>query len=169
MSNPDSSWAVYFLLSKERDYFKIGMTDDIARRAKDVEPSADRERSWAVHLPNQVVARNCETALKRRFAHAKFGGNRIYRGHSERFLVAVFGEAGRWVRANKKELGWVKKVRGEEIFRPYRVSLPIWVSEEMRLKLKLAAIEDKTTVNQIVRDLIDDWEKRYDACSSSQQ
>lgn len=161
--NAESSWAVYFLLPTDRGYFKIGLTDDTARRARNVEPSADRKRSWAVYFPHKALARDCETALKRQFAHARYSGDKTLEGHSERFLVAVFDEAGRWVRANKKKLGWTRQVRGERIFAPHRVSLPIWVTEETRHALKLAAIKNRTTVNQIVRDLIDDWDQRQDA------
>lgn len=154
---------MYFLVSEDGGTFKVGMTDDIARRAKTAAPSADRQRSWAVYFPSKALARDCETALKRRLANARYLGNKDYDGGSEWFRIEAFVEAGKWVRANKDQLGWVKRVSGEGIFTPYRVSLPIWVSEEVRRTLKLAAIEDRTTVNQIVGELIADWEKGYDA------
>lgn len=93
-------------------------------------------------------------------------------GGTEWFYIAALEEVERYVDDNQNRLEWVEKKAGAEIFmnpvmgkaqrraktRTDRVSLPIWVAPSQRRKLKIAAAENKTTVQQIVQDLINAWE-----------
>lgn len=151
--------------------FKIGHSTDIAFRSERVERYIDTKRSWAAYFADGELARRCENLLHAHFArdrHPPMSGD----GGTEWFYIAALEEVERYVDDNQNRLEWVEKKAGAEIFmkpvmgmaqrraktRADRVSLPIWVLDHQRVKLKTEAAQRKTTVQQIVQDLINAWE-----------